>query len=204
MMMLPASRIKPCPAPRTLRLALHILPNGHLPPASPAQNRPRIPLRPRPNRNRMPRQRLMAILASPIHPATSHLDSHNIHRRVPMRTPRLPIHLDPAHLWCLPDVLNRRSLPKTRSNIEFITSVGNVESQRDGDEFSPARSVLGGAAPKRIESRRDDRLFLLLRFLRLLRFFGFLFFGSRILTRFLRRRIFCRIFRFRRCSFVLA
>ncbi len=137
--MLPAPRIKPRPAPRTPRLALHILPNRHLPPASPTQNRPRVPLLPRPNNNRMPRQRLMAILASPIHPATSHLDRHNIHRRPPMRTPRLRIHLDPAHLWTLPDVLNHRSLTKTKSNIEFVASVGNVESRRDGDEFSPAR-----------------------------------------------------------------
>jgi hypothetical protein len=97
-MMLPASRIKPRPTPRTPRLALQILPNRHLHPASPAQNRPRIPLLPRPNRNRMPRQLLMTILASPIHPATSHLDRHNIHRRPPMRTPRPRIHFDAAHL----------------------------------------------------------------------------------------------------------
>jgi hypothetical protein len=134
-----APRIKPRPAPRTPRLALHILPNRHLPPASPAQNRPLLPLPPRPNNNRMPRQRLVTILASPIHPATSNLDRHNIHRRPPMRTPRLRIHLNPTHLRPLPDVLNHRSLAKTKSNIEFVTSVGNVESQRDGDEFSPAR-----------------------------------------------------------------
>jgi hypothetical protein len=138
-MMLPAPRIKPRPAPRTPRLALQILPNRHLRPASPAQNRPRIQLRPPPNRNRMPSQRLMAILASPIHPATSHLDRHNVQFRPPMRTPRLRIHLNPTHPRTLPDVLNHRSLTKTRSNIEFVTSVGNVESQRDGDEFSPAR-----------------------------------------------------------------
>src|ERR1700730_7013506 len=96
-----APRIKPRPASRTPRRALHILPNRHLHPASPAQNRPRLPLPPPPNHNRMPRQRLMAILASPVHPATPHLDRNNIHRRPPMQTPRLRIHLNPAHLWPL-------------------------------------------------------------------------------------------------------
>jgi hypothetical protein len=96
-----APRIKSRPTPRTPRLALPILPNRHLHPASPAQNRPRIPLPPPPNRNSMPRQRLMTILASPVHPATSHLDRHNIHRRPPMRTPRLRIHLDSPNLWTL-------------------------------------------------------------------------------------------------------
>src|SRR5258706_10047551 len=99
MIMVAAPRIKPRPAPRTPRLAIHILPNRHLHPASPAQNGPRIPLPPRPNRNSMPRQLLMAILASPVHPATPHLDRNNIHCRVPMRTPRLRVDIDPAHLW---------------------------------------------------------------------------------------------------------
>src|SRR5205085_434148 len=89
----------------TPRLALHILPNRHLQPASPAQNRPRIPLPPPPNRNSMPRQSLMTILASPILPATSHLNRDNIHRRPPMHTPRLRIHLDAAHLWSLPTAI---------------------------------------------------------------------------------------------------
>src|SRR5712672_1318883 len=62
----PAPRIKPRPTPRTPRLTLHILPNRHLQPASPTQDRPRIPLSPPPNGNRMPRQSLMTILASPI------------------------------------------------------------------------------------------------------------------------------------------
>src|ERR1700730_10372074 len=102
MIMPPAPRIKSRPAPRTPRLALHILPTRHLPPASPAQNRRRIPLPPPPDRNRMTRQRLMAILASPVHPATRHLDRHNIQRRPPMHTPRLRIEIDPTHFRNLP------------------------------------------------------------------------------------------------------
>src|SRR5712672_2480498 len=96
----PAPRIKPRPTPRTPRLTLHILPNRHLQPASPTQDRPRIPLPPSPNRNSMPRQSLMTILASPVQPATSHLDRHNIRRRPPMRTPSFRIHIDPANLSC--------------------------------------------------------------------------------------------------------
>jgi hypothetical protein len=49
----------------------------------------------------MPRQRLMAILASPVHPATSHLDRHNIHLRVVVPTPRLPIDIDSPNRWTL-------------------------------------------------------------------------------------------------------
>src|ERR1700730_2533562 len=101
MIMVATSRIKPRPAPQTPRLALHILLNRHLHPASPAQNRPRIPFPPRPNRNRMPRQRIMAILASIVDPATPHLNRNNIQRRVEMHTPRLCVHLDPAHCWRL-------------------------------------------------------------------------------------------------------
>src|SRR5216684_188844 len=96
-----APRIKPRPASRAPRLAIQILPNRHLRPASPTQNRPRIPLPSRPNRNRMPRQRNMAILASIVDPATPHLDRHNIHRRAVMHASRLTINLDPAHLWTL-------------------------------------------------------------------------------------------------------
>src|SRR5882762_7926024 len=92
--MVAAPGIEPRPTARTTRLALQILPNRHLHPASPAQDRPRIPLPPRPNRNSMSRQFLMTVLASPIHPATSHLDRHNIHRRPPMHAPRLRIDLD--------------------------------------------------------------------------------------------------------------
>src|SRR5260370_13975446 len=43
----------------------------------------------------------MAILASIVDPATPHLDRHNIHRRAVMHASRLPINLDPAHLWTL-------------------------------------------------------------------------------------------------------
>ncbi len=102
MIMVATSRIKPRPAPRTPRLAIHILPNRHLHPASPAQNRPLLPLPPPPNRNSMPRQRNMAILASPVDTATPHLNRNNIHRRVPMHTPRLRINLDATHLWSFP------------------------------------------------------------------------------------------------------
>jgi hypothetical protein len=101
MIMVATSRIKPRPAPRTPRLALQILPNRHLHPASPAQNRPRIPLPPRPNSNRMPRQRIMAILASIVDPATPHLDRNNVHRRVVMHAPRQRIDIDSANLWAL-------------------------------------------------------------------------------------------------------
>src|SRR5882724_4569308 len=94
----PAPRIKPRPTPRTPRLALHILPNRHLHPASPAQNRPRIPFPPPPNPNSMPRQSLMTILASPVNPTTSHLDRNNVHRRPPMHTSCLRINLNAAHL----------------------------------------------------------------------------------------------------------
>ena len=96
--MLAACRIESRPTRRTPRLALPILPNRHLHPASPAQSRPRIPLPPRPNRNRMPRQLLMTILASPVHPATSHPDRHNIQLGAPVRTPRLRVHLHSAYL----------------------------------------------------------------------------------------------------------
>src|SRR6266404_4410098 len=96
-----APRIKPRPASRAPRLAIQILPNRHLRPASPTQNRPLLPLPSRPNRNRMPRQRNMAILASPVDPATPHLDRHNIHRRAVMHASCLPINLDSAHLWTL-------------------------------------------------------------------------------------------------------
>jgi hypothetical protein len=96
-----APRIKPRPASRTPRRALHILPNRQLPPASPAQNRPLLPLPPRPNRNRMPRQRLMTILASPVHPATPHLDRNNVQLGVVVPTPRLRIDFDPTHVWTL-------------------------------------------------------------------------------------------------------
>ncbi len=99
--MLPTPRIKPRPTPRTPRLALHILPNRQLHPASPAQNRPLLPLPPPPNSNSMPRQRNMAILASIVDPAAPHLDRNNIHRRAVMHASRLPINLDPAHLWTL-------------------------------------------------------------------------------------------------------
>src|SRR6267154_1081387 len=98
----PAPRIKPRPAPRTPRLTLHILPNRHLQPASPAQNRPRIPFPPPPNRNSMPRQSLMTILASPVNPATSQLDRHNVQHRPVMYTPRLRIEFDATHLWSFP------------------------------------------------------------------------------------------------------
>src|SRR5229473_8083082 len=96
-----APRIKPRPASRAPRLAIQILPNRHLRPASPTQNRPLLALPSRPNRNRMPRQRNMAILASIVDPTTPHLDRHNIHRRAVMHASRLPINLDPAHLWTL-------------------------------------------------------------------------------------------------------
>ena len=96
--MVPAPRIKPRPTLRTPRLALHVLPNRHLHPASPTQNHSLVPSLPPPNRNSMPRQFFMAILASPIDPATSHLDRHNIQFRPPMHTPRLRIHIDPTHL----------------------------------------------------------------------------------------------------------
>jgi hypothetical protein len=99
MVMLAASRIKRRSARRTPRLTLQILPNRQLHPARPAQNRPLLPLLPRPNRNSMPRHLLMAILASPIHAATPHLDRNNIHSRPPMRAPRLRIHLHPPHPW---------------------------------------------------------------------------------------------------------
>ena len=98
----PAPRIKPRPTPRTSRLTLHILPNRHLQPASSAQNRPHIPLPSPPNRNSVPRQSLMTILASPVHPATPHLDRNHIRRRPVVHTPRLRIHLDPTNLWLSP------------------------------------------------------------------------------------------------------
>src|SRR5260370_11214529 len=101
MPMPPTPRIKSRPAPGTPRLAIHILPNRHLRPASPAQNRPRIPLPPPPNRNSMPRQRNMAILASIVDPTAPHLNRHNIRRRPVVHTPHLRINLDPAHLWTL-------------------------------------------------------------------------------------------------------
>src|ERR1700738_3716157 len=97
MIMVATSRIKPRPAPQTPRLALQIVPNRHLRSASPAQNRPLIPLPPRPNRNRMPRQRNMAILASIVDPATPHLDRNNIQRRVVVHAPRLRIEIQPAN-----------------------------------------------------------------------------------------------------------
>src|SRR6266852_8087049 len=101
MIMVPAPRIKPRPTPQTPRPTPHILPNHHLQPASPTQNRPRIPLPPPPNRNSMPRQRLMAILASPVHPATPHLDRNNVHRRPVMHAPRLRIEINSPNLWTL-------------------------------------------------------------------------------------------------------
>jgi len=101
MIMVATSRIKPRPAPRTPRRAIQILPNRHLHPASPAQNRPILPLPPPPNRNRMPRQRNMAILASIVDPATPHLNRNNIHRRPVVDAPRLRINLDSPNPWTL-------------------------------------------------------------------------------------------------------
>jgi len=43
----------------------------------------------------------MAILASIVDLATSHLDRHNIHGRPIVHTPRLRIQLDPTHVWTL-------------------------------------------------------------------------------------------------------
>ena len=101
MMMRPAPRIEPRAASRTTRLAAQILPNRQLRAASPAQNRPLLPLAARPNRNRMPRQRNMAILASVVHAAALHLDRDNIRRRVIVHTPRLRVEIDSAHDWRL-------------------------------------------------------------------------------------------------------
>jgi hypothetical protein len=101
MPMLPAPGIKSRPATWTPRLALQIFPNRHLHAASPAQNRPRIPLPPRPDCNRMPRQRNMAILASIVDPAAPHLDRNNIHGRPVMCAPRLRIKLNSVNLWTL-------------------------------------------------------------------------------------------------------
>ena len=98
MIVLAASRVESRRAGGTPRLTPQILSNRHLHPASPAQNRPRIPFRPRPNRNRVPGQLLMTILASPVHPATSHLDRHDIQLGAPVRTTRLRVHFDAAHL----------------------------------------------------------------------------------------------------------
>src|SRR5579859_1483634 len=95
--MSPAPRIKSRPTPRTLRLAPHILPNRQLRSASPATNRPRIPLLPRPNGNRMPRERQVAILARIVDPATLHLDRHDIQRRMVMRATRFQINADSAN-----------------------------------------------------------------------------------------------------------
>ncbi len=99
--MRPAPRIEPRAASRTTRLAAQILPNRQLRAASPAQNRPLLPLAARPNRNRMPRQRNMAILASVVHAAALHLDRDNIRRRVIVHTPRLRVEIDSAHDWRL-------------------------------------------------------------------------------------------------------
>ena len=101
MMMLAAPRIEPRPASWTPRLAIQILPNRHLHPATAAQNCPLAPFHTRPNRDRMPRQRNVTILASPVDPATPHLDRNDIQRRPVMHAPRLRIKLDPAHLWML-------------------------------------------------------------------------------------------------------
>ncbi len=96
--MLAAPGIKRRPASRALIPTGHIALNTHLISTNAAKHRSLIPLRPRPNRNRMPRQRLMAILACVIHPAALHLDSNYIQRRVVMRTPRLRIQPHPANL----------------------------------------------------------------------------------------------------------
>src|SRR5260370_19463727 len=97
----PAPRIDPRAESRTTRLAAQILPNRQLRTACPAQNRPLLPLAARPNRNRMPRQRNMAILASVVHAAALHLDRDNIRRRVIVHTPRLRVEIDSAHEWRL-------------------------------------------------------------------------------------------------------
>jgi hypothetical protein len=141
--MVAASRIKPRPTPRTLRPTPHILPNSHLQPASPTQDRPLIPPFPPPNRNSMPRHLFMTILASPINPATSHLDRHNIQLRPPVHTPRLRINLHPAHPQPLPTmrVNHRHSIPTPVALRPFsylcvaATSGGHVSRN-----FHPERS----------------------------------------------------------------
>jgi len=112
MMMRPAPRIEPRAASRTTRLAAQILPNRQLRAASPAQNRPLLPLAARPNRNRMPRQRNMAILASVVHAAALHLDCDNIRRRVIVHTPRLQTNSELPRFYPNGNSLQKRTPPR--------------------------------------------------------------------------------------------
>src|SRR6266404_1402282 len=138
MIMVATSRIKPRPAPRTPRRAIQILPNRHLHPASPTQNRPLLPLPPPPNRNRMPRQRNMAILASIVDPATPHLNRHNVHRRPVVHTPRLRVEIKPTNLWTL---FHKRHLGRTRSGVVMRQLGPSVSTCSSGEQPShPRRS----------------------------------------------------------------
>jgi hypothetical protein len=97
--MLPASGIKRRPASWARVSARHVPLNTHLMPASAAEHRGLTPLRPRPNPNRVPRKRLVAILAGVINPAALHFDRDNVELAPVMRAPRLRIQLHSANLW---------------------------------------------------------------------------------------------------------
>jgi hypothetical protein len=153
--MVAAPRIKPRPAPRTPRLAIHILPNRHLHPASPAQNRPLLPLPPPPNRNRMPRQRNMAILASPVDPATPHLNRNNIHRRPPVHTPRLRIKSHPPNGSSSALLTHHRQwLSIGVSSLEIESWRYSPSPARDCRSLSTAGSSKGTRQSARITSKR--------------------------------------------------
>src|SRR5579863_6377560 len=97
MMMRAASRIERGTALWTSRFAFQIRADRQLRAASSAQNRPLLPLAPRPHLNRVPRQSDVAILAGVVHPATFHFDGDNVRRRVIVQATRLRVEINSAH-----------------------------------------------------------------------------------------------------------
>src|SRR5260370_24911560 len=139
MTMRPAPRIEPRAPSRTTRLAAQILPNRQLRAASPAQNRPLLPLAGRPNRNPTPRQHNMAILASVVHAAALHLDRDNIRRRVIVHTPRLRVEIDSAHDWRLLSALISHPPHQNQLELPRFYPNGNSQQKRTPPRIAPRR-----------------------------------------------------------------
>ena len=93
-----ATRIETRAARRAARFAPHVLRDAQLRAAPAAKNRFLLPLTPRPDFDRVPRPRFMAILARVEFAAALHLDRDNVRRPVIMRATGLPVEVHTAHV----------------------------------------------------------------------------------------------------------
>ena len=89
--MIAAARIEVSRAYRTDIAAMHILSDAHLCPAYAAQHRRLVPLRARPDFNRMRFHRIVAFLARKVAATTPHFDCDYIQRGVIVHAARLRI-----------------------------------------------------------------------------------------------------------------